>query len=236
MCVNVFMLNYKRLSTLAQIIESVRQQTTPTMITLWNNGTKYDYLDVDLLIESSHNLYCMPRWHMAAMLADEYIAIIDDDLLIREPTVFENCITYLQQQNNTCILGRTGSSLKLHKPIIYSPAYHREAPKSGTSYVDIINGRFMFLHASLLNNIPLRCPIYSGRGDDIWISLMTAKHKDYHHLPACLNPAKFISVGDPAVGLCKDTVEHYTKRDAISKQIIKEYNPDIAKPRCLAVN
>jgi len=57
------LLNWKRPDNLKELISSIRSQSVPIEILLWNNNpddkTRYD---VDIQVDSSTNLMCWPRW------------------------------------------------------------------------------------------------------------------------------------------------------------------------------
>ena len=80
----------------------------------------------------------------------------------------------------------------------------------------------MFVPASLLKLVPLVFEDYRGRGDDIWISLMTGMKKNNHILSEIILEG-FKELPDLNEGLSKKGNNHYIKRDIIvAKTIVKK--------------
>lgn len=141
MKITALLLNYKRPDNLKKIINSLRNQTIPVEIFLWNNNIddvrKYD---VDMQINCSKNLMCSPRWLMGGYTNSEYVFSLDDDLMFSDNSVIEDSVKYIE--NIECnAVGYTGVILNKEKD--YWSSLHI---KSGTEdkRVDIIKGRFFF--------------------------------------------------------------------------------------------
>jgi GT2 family glycosyltransferase len=130
------LLNWKRQENLKKVIESIRSQSVPIEIFLWNNNiddrTQYD---VDLQIHSNKNLMCWPRWFMANYASTEYVFSLDDDLIIKDEKVIEDCLEYANK--NQVSIGYTGVILDSSKD--YWMSNHILHPKrSADVVVDII--------------------------------------------------------------------------------------------------
>jgi glycosyltransferase involved in cell wall biosynthesis len=138
--ITVILLNWKRPENLKEIILSIRSQTVPVEIFLWNNNKDDTFqYDVELQINSSKNLKCWPRWFLVNYSNCEYICIMDDDLIITDGNVFEECISYVKEHDVS--IGRHGIILNEDKSYWKSPHY---SPSDKDINVDILKGRFMF--------------------------------------------------------------------------------------------
>jgi hypothetical protein len=95
--VTVLLLNFRRESNIHLIIKSLKNQTVPCKIFLWNNSESYfKHPDVDLVINSSKNLKCWPRWSMASYAETEYIMSHDDDLVFNSPDTLGTLVNALE--------------------------------------------------------------------------------------------------------------------------------------------
>lgn len=133
------------------MIQSIRSQSVPIEILLWNNNsddtTQYD---VDLQVNSSQNLMCWPRWFLANYADSEYVFSLDDDVFFKDSTVIADCIAYTKE--HVCSIGYSGVILNDKKE--YLESKHIYIPKRSTDVeVDIIKGRFMFHHISFLDTM-----------------------------------------------------------------------------------
>lgn len=158
MKVTALLLNWKRPLNIVKVIDSIKMQNIDIDIWLWNNNvddtTKYD---VDIQINSSSNFKCWPRWLMGSMVEDGYIFTLDDDIMFSRDTFIEECInTYnsINIQSTYPIIGYTGVSLNSNKE--YWKSNHIYKPDVNNDIlVDVIKGRFMFMHKQILNSVIL---------------------------------------------------------------------------------
>ena len=104
--ITVLLLNWKRPEQLKQLIEGVRAQSVKAEIFVWNNNPE-DHTDfgVDLQINASKNLMCWPRWFMGVYASADVIAVIDDDILLRDEHVLRDCIENLGRDGTLCYTG-----------------------------------------------------------------------------------------------------------------------------------
>jgi len=214
----VILLNYRRPENLTMLIESLRRQTVRPRIAIWNNGAEREFAGVDLVVDASDNLKCLPRWHVAAMLGRQYVAVIDDDLMPIRDDLLEQCVRTCRKYGDERILGWTGVKFG-PAPRYYRNARHRESAKDGTdTFADVVKGGFMFLHVDLLREVPLRCTHYDDRGDDLWICLSTAKRSRFHVIPGFMAGAiRELDEGD--VALWREP-GHFEKRDRLIQDMI----------------
>jgi hypothetical protein len=206
------LLSYARQSNLLKIINSLRSQSAPIEIFLWNNNpldkTKYD---VDLQIDSSKNLMCWPRWFMANYASSDYIFSLDDDFIFRDEKVIEDCIFYCQKQNDKGAIGFFG--VHLNKDKSYWGSKHLVAGE--TDKVDILKGRFIFCPKSVLrlNSEAFGASIDNPRiEDDIFISSLI-KNKT---LPLFLRN-RFLNLPDYNNGLYAQKEHKASRQDSCHK-------------------
>lgn len=219
----VCLLNYKRPENLRLILESLKNQSIKPRIALWDNsGLLGDIDNIDNLIRSSDNLFCLPRWNVASLLGEEYVCIIDDDLYPNDKELLAKCVNACQQNFDQKILGYHGRLLPTLPPFYPETGNDVFPDKNHNRYADIIKGRFMFLHINLLNLIPLRSPVYLNRGDDIWISLMSSFHNKYHIIPSFMtNSLLEMKTGDESMW---KNDNHFEKRNYMVTAILKYYS------------
>jgi hypothetical protein len=200
----------------------MRRQTAKPKIAVWNNGEEIENPGVEYFFGGSRNLFCMPRWHVAALLGTEYVCIIDDDMLPASDDLLENCAKRCKHYGDERIIGHLGKELgpgpKYYKDGKYVKASEADLNNKEDRFADVVLGQFMFLHVSLLKKVPLYCPYYEQRGDDIWISLMTSRAKSYHVIPYFTNKSLTL-LPTLKVGLSSGH-EHYFKRDKMISDLI----------------
>jgi hypothetical protein len=169
-------LNWKRKENLLKTIQSIRSQDIPIEIFLWNNNKQdTQYYDVDLRIDSSHNLMCFPRWFMAQFASSEYVFSIDDDKMFTHPSVVSDCIKFAKEKNaSLCYQGVIfPEEMQLLKSKDYMKLKHVSAKKDSDIEVDILKGSFLFSSkkniAKCLSGLDI--DLYSPKvEDDIFIS------------------------------------------------------------------
>ena len=217
--VTVFLLNYKREENLTKIISSLRSQTVACKIFVWNNNQRaYQNDDVDLIINSSQNLKCWPRWSMSAYTDTPYIMSHDDDFMLDSP----DCLSLLiEALESNYIPGRAvgfagvrlGSDLsffpsdfqkKLRKFKIHQGAKHITNPGKDKT-VDVIKGRLILCRRSDLNTLPTYADEAEDM-DDIFVSSFLSKGQLKHHLvtSALKGKVKELEIGEGKNGIFKD--------------------------------
>jgi len=215
-------LNYKRPANTARIVEALAEQTLRPRIAVWNNGVEGSFGLADHVFSTAENLFCMPRWHVTALLGQQYVVIIDDDLIPARTNVLEQCVEASREHEDRRIIGYNG------KQVGRGPEHYQNGRRATATsnlfrrprdnYADIVKGRFMFLHVRLLERVPLVCPHYFGRGDDIWVSLKTAPGPRHHLIPAFTHDA-FEDLDAGAEALCADPT-HLERRDEMIRDMI----------------
>ncbi|MCR9250527.1 MAG: hypothetical protein NXI20_08880 [bacterium] len=209
-------MNYKRKKNLPEIISSLKSQSVSCRIFLWNNAnTPYEDDRLDLIINSSQNLKCWPRWGLSAYTDTPYIMSHDDDFQLGSSDCLEILINELE---NNYIPGRAvgfsgvrlGSDLsffptdfqkKLRKIKIHKGAKHISNPGQD-KIVDVIKGRLIFCKRYDLSNLPTFADEAEDM-DDIFVSSYLSKGKLGHHLVTSALNEKIIELpgGDGEMAL-----------------------------------
>lgn len=225
--VGAAVLNYRRPENVPLVIQALRQQTIVPRIVLWNNGDGNSFSDVDWEIDSSLNAGCITRWHAMAMLQTDYVLCIDDDLLPKDPELVRNCINACRAHGDHRIIGYVGKTLG-PGPRFYRDGVAKKAKPDRDQFVDVIKGRFMFLPTKILERVPIVFPSYQGRGDDIWISLLTGTSPEHHVLARCTSGA-FEELPELDAALAKNR-DHSLKRDIVVSKLIEQKKVHWRKP------
>ena len=216
-------LNWKRKENLLKTIQSIRSQDIPIEIFLWNNNKQdtQDY-DVDLRIDSSHNLMCFPRWFMAQFASSEYVFSIDDDKMFTHPSVVSDCIKLAKEKNTSlCYQGVIfPEEMQLLESKDYMKLKHVSAKKDSDIQVDILKGSFLF--SSKKNIVEclagLDIDLYSPKvEDDIFIS---SKIKGLKICPALLADS-IKELPQAEESLCFGKMHTSERSEAINKYFIK---------------
>lgn len=202
--VTILLMNYKREQNLPKIIDSLRSQTVPCEIFLWNNSGKiYENPKVDWIINSSNNVRCWSRWSMVPFASNEYVMTLDDDLCFSTNDCLELLINESKADHSPgraigthgVILDKKGNyypremSQQLRKVGIKIPPRHYKYPEK-KMFVDILKGRLIFFRKEDLKNVPMY-PAETDKFmycDDIVVSkYLAGTHKRHHLLTNVLN-------------------------------------------------
>jgi hypothetical protein len=170
------LLSYERQDNLRKIIDNLRKQSVDIDIFLWNNNPedKTEY-PVELQINSSKNLMCWPRWFMANYASTDYVFSLDDDLLMMDNRLIEQCIDYLSTHDCDAI-GYSG--VKIHDPKKpYKDQLHINSVIHDAE-VDVLKGGFIFVNKNNINlpSTLLQSSVANPRiEDDIIVSSLMGK-------------------------------------------------------------
>lgn len=161
------LLNWRRPENLAEVIASIRRQSVSVSIWLWDNsGTVESDCGADVVVRSSKNFRCWPRWLMGALGGDEvgrYVFSLDDDLKMRNRGLIERCVRYLENledgEVSSTIVGKSGVVLQPGeaegKSLPYTRGHHQDADPDRDIEVDVLKGQFLFFNRQLLEGVPL---------------------------------------------------------------------------------
>ena len=185
--ISSIILHYKRPENVEKWMAGIKNQTIKSEIIVWDNSGDYPAgSGEDVLIRSSKNFYCQPRFLIAGTVKTPYIYNQDDDLAINDNTLFEKFIEHSEKYPEFAI-GWNGRIFS--KDINWDKAY--QSPGKGwvdamdvddDSSIDMINVGVSFMPAKLLNQIPINpftviTEEQYKYGDDIWISSFLKKKR-----------------------------------------------------------
>lgn len=172
--VTVIVPTWKRPENLPEVIASIRKQSVPSYIFVWDNGasTQKPYKGkVDFLVSSSLNWGCWARFPMMAFVRTPYVWQMDDDLILTEPDVFEKYIAISKTLGDKAIVGAGGKVLHPgEKP-------YQASKGAGPGPAVMVNTGFTLFPSRIISQIPLN-PLYCSRpivdadlhnADDPWI-------------------------------------------------------------------
>lgn len=196
--------NFKRSKNLPLIVESIKSQTIESEIFIWNNNPSEVLTQamfshkIDILINSSNNLFCRPRWDLCKYAKTEFAFILDDDLWFSDDYIAAHILAEARENYipgrffgvEGVILDDDSNYFDListEKIILYDsvPAHsdkpiHFANPKMNVN-VDIVKGRLICLNKNdLLSSLPPP-QSFIDKADDITYSLWHSRN-DKHHM------------------------------------------------------
>ncbi len=231
--ITTIVLFYNRPQNIKKWMDGIRAQTVKSQIMVWDNSNNYPAgSGEDILIRSSRNFFCQPRYLMAGFVPTPYIFNQDDDLAINDKNLFEKFIEFSGRHPET-VIGWNGR--KFHKNIDWDKAYSFPNIGEGGGWVDynpeenilcdMINFGVSFLPTKLINQIKINPflnqdhPVTEEEykyGDDMWISVQL---KEKRVMPFNLRPC--FDWLDEGVGLSKHG-PHMMNRDKLCKRYWQE--------------
>jgi glycosyltransferase involved in cell wall biosynthesis len=208
--------NYSRPDNVKKIIACLRGQTSSVEIIIINNGDSEHRYDVELQIDSSKNLMCLPRWFACNYASAPYVFCLDDDLMFADDSVVADCIKYSKE--NRCAVGGFGVVLN---GVNYWRSRHVKANVGESFEVDILKGRFIFTDKRFFKNAPLivadaisyNAPRFE---DDIFIS----SHIDKKIVPKFL-ANRLIELPEGEFSLCQQPDHRESRISATTKYFNK---------------
>jgi hypothetical protein len=231
--ITAVVLHYNRPDNVKKWMDGIRKQTVHCDVLVWDNSGNYPQgSGEDILIRSSKNFYCQPRYLCAGLVRTEYIYNQDDDLALKDINLFEKFIEYTKEFPDV-VIGWNGRKFK--KNINWEKAYSFPNTGEGGGWVDydeyknidcdMINYGVSFHRTELINQISIN-PFFNNKypvdeneykyGDDMWISIQLAKKKV---MPF---PLKDLFEWLPeGMGLSKQS-PHMMYRDKLSKRYWKD--------------
>ncbi len=240
--ITVLLLNYKRPHNLARIVDSLKRQTVPVNIFLWDNSGNSLLYDsrIDLIFRTSENQGCSPRWLTALYAKTKYIMTHDDDFLIAKKDTIEKIIKCLdEQKNHKTIVGYEGVFVDTNKTYMEHVDYKNRYMFQGNKYgivapryshlkssvrVHLVKGRLM---ATRTENIAkyIDFPVLlNEREDDITVSAMIGGGEKIHLIPSFLKGCiQEIKDPDSAKLGNKDNPQHDDSRNLAFKHYFGEY-------------
>jgi len=247
--ITVLLLNWQRAENIGVILACLGGQTVRPKIVLWNNGDPINVSSehgtpmllerhplMSLVVQSTRNLGCMPRWWLASLADTEFVCSLDDDLVLADERVLEDAI---EAQRTLCpdgIVGFFGWEAMPGKD--YLGAKHINGSPEDRR-VDVIKGRFMVFQTRLLQRVLLVHPALTlpspggggqGRGmdllrrcDDIYLSFCIAQGERRRHLIPAVLGKRWKELGhQDGRGLALQA-GHYQERDRMVNLMMNHY-------------
>jgi len=214
--ITALLTNWKRKENLNEVIDSIKKQSIPIDICLWNNNnddnTKYD---VNLQFNSEKNFKCWPRWFMGSLIESDFLFTLDDYLKFSDNKVIEDVLNFYLSlehiKNLNPIVGYTG--VILNKNLDYWKSTHIIEPDDTDIKTDIIKGRFMFMHKNIINEMTIE---NEPTCEDIKVSSVS----NYKIIPHFLKE-RFVNLNEMGVGLF-GSIDHEKKRNEAVKKYFKK--------------
>lgn len=201
--ITIALLNYRRPENLALIVATLRDQTCPARIVVWDNSEQSNpIVGVDAVVRTSKNMFCWPRWLLLAQAETEYCMTLDDDINLSSSGGLEVILKSLHHlEHDNQVLGPEGVVLEPGQPY-FPPPLTREERLSPTIarnrcqhirgaiddvHVDVVKGRSMAMKTSALTTLPLFARS-ANVCDDIVVSASLGKgRKRAHKVPGAFN-------------------------------------------------
>lgn len=210
--VAAILLNWKRPDDLRKAIANIRAQTVPIDIYLWDNNPGEQF-DADVVIKSSENYKCIPRWLMTSLMPAhiQYVFTLDDDVSLTKPNAIDLCL-----RQHTALIKQG-----YKHPIVALECAHVKAPYTSydwhprSGHGDVAKGKFMFLSRSLLQTA--RLPPAGVTEDDIYISSFADTCYQHDALRQCVAESRS-STGPMALSMQPG---HAQRRDDAVRQFIR---------------
>lgn len=173
-------IHYKRKENIPKVIAGIRNQTVASKIIVIDQSGDYPKgSGEDVLITSSKNFYCQPRFLLQGLVQTEYVYHQDDDLAINDELIFEKFLEVSKRYSDFVIgwNGRRASGIKNWEKAYSYPegGWVDSMPIEDDSSIDMINVGVSFWRTELINQVPIN-PFNEiteeemKYGDDIWIS------------------------------------------------------------------
>jgi len=219
--ITTILLNYKRVENMPGIIEAIRRQTIESKIWIWDNSGTFDLtMDADVIIKSSENFYCQPRYMLCQLVKTPYVWTQDDDHIIEDRRLFEKLIKFSEEYPYSvlCMYGKNFRFMdKKYKDKWYSTdhvtgggwvykAQNRKVQMGATGLCFFPTGIFGDWSEWPFRNLTEKEMKY---GDDLIFSYM----RKMRVVPSIKNGVK--QLDDQGKGLCQDK-DHQPIRDKLA--------------------
>lgn len=230
MKITAVVLHYNRPENVRRWIDGIRSQTVESEIIVWDNSGNYPKgSGEDVLISSSKNYFCLPRWLVCGLVTSEYCYIQDDDKALTDSGFFARMVGIMPEHPNT-VFGWKGrkfcKDMDWERP--YSFPGNKETfididPESGRD-ADVLNLGVSFFGTETINNIPIN-PFVGGEiseyeyshADDIYVSNNFLEKREFpFDIQKC-----FDSLPEPCA-LSKQS-DHMGIRDTVCRRLWEKY-------------
>jgi len=250
--VTVLLLNWQRPENIGPLLDTLANQTVEPKIILWNNAGPSSIrfrtgnpdaggrralplqpIEQDprvwLVVNSSENLGCMPRWWLASLADTEFVCAIDDDLMPADEKVLEDAMQVCDEKCPEGIVGFFGWERVEGKH--YKGARHINGSGKDRR-VDLVKGRFMLFRRALLRNVPLVPPFsldgldvreLMRRCDDIYLNLMISRGRPGYHLVPGVLGKRWKSLGKQDKRALASNPGHYDIRHRAVEALLDHF-------------
>jgi len=230
--VTAIVIAYKRPWTVDRWVSGLRRQTVPVEIWVWDNAGDFpDRPDIDVIVRSSRNFLCQPRFLIAGAVKSPYVFNQDDDVAIKDECLFEKLIAESEKYPDA-FFGWNGRSFANQDKINWDLAYQYPGTgwvgKVDTDQVDMLNVGISFYPTHLINQIQLNPYQNKTRqvtereykwGDDMWISTWLKNRRVTSFME---NGIELLDERDQ--GLSKQT-DHMVVRNELCRRYWKKQSP-----------
>ena len=162
--VTAILLNYRRPGNIPHIVEALRSQDEPVEILLINNSG-FQTFGVKRTVHIPWNAGAWIRIPFSAHAETDYVMWLDDDIMPTYPA-FVRSMRQVAEVRKDSVVGAFGRRLG-PEPTYYSGA------RDADGWVEIVKGRCVMFHRSLLQRVTLSNAIrpYRYRHEDVYLSL-----------------------------------------------------------------
>jgi hypothetical protein len=176
--ITFLILNFSRPNNLSRIIDSLKSQSIPVKVFVWDNSNQLENCNADLIVQSSKNVMSYPIPFMLSLADTEFVGKIDDDLCPSDDQVVERLLNCLvsEKTRQKFLVGTNGVVVGQS----YINSQKVDFPTRDVD-VDIVKGRCFVTRKKWiaeLNNVF----DYVGRHVDLKISLDFSLNRRKHHI------------------------------------------------------
>lgn len=135
----------KRYQNIKPIVDAIKAQTIESDIVIWDNSGELEDIAGVMIIKSSHNFVCRPRFLIPGLVNTEFIFNQDDDHIITDNHLFEKLIKESEDHPGYFIGWPARKDYK-KEPI--------QKPADGL-YTDFVNTGNSFYRTGMINKLPI---------------------------------------------------------------------------------
>ncbi len=221
------LLNYNRPENMDRVIERIRMQTVESNIFIWDNSGEMKLTgNADVIIKSTRNFYCHPRYVLTAFVDTPFVWTQDDDRLIKDAKLFERLIDAATEypEDCHCYYGRNFHRIPSEFDDRLYTVDNHEVKDEDLGWVFDKARRVQmgatglcFARTEVFGRLP-STPLVKELtekdmkyGDDMWASAYTQMR-----VAPCIGRG-VEKIDDKGEGLCHQA-DHYTVRDKLSRE------------------
>jgi hypothetical protein len=212
MSATVILTSYRRPENLVRLVSDLRLQTLRPEIFIWDNGQQPDLPEVDLVVRASSNLFCWPRWTMAAFASHDHCFVMDDDMRINDPRLLEVAVDFMDRRPDVDLIGLAGVCYTPGVP--YESCRHLRASPNQDRSVDMVKGQFVGFRKEFLGRLPILPPTRPSLHDpSVEDDIAVSAYARVKVLPQCIF-GKIAALQRQAHALCSRP-DHLARRQSM---------------------